>query len=219
MILLKPSFQILGEVRGAYILHNIEAAGRTCYKSEDKICTDSAAKFVKNIIARGHESVLEHQSLSVRVVCDRGVSHELVRHRIASYSQESTRYCNYAGGVAFIIPPWCNIDEGDYNNSRLSPGLTGVELAWFGLCNSAESTYIYLINSGWSPQQARSVLPNSLKTEIVITQNLRQWRHFFNLRAAGIAGKPHPQMLEITIPMLREFKKVIPIVFDGIEVR
>jgi thymidylate synthase (FAD) len=202
MIVIKPSFEILGDVDGEEILSCIEDAGRTCYKSD----RGDSKHFVDRIIRNGHESVLEHQSVSVRIICDRGVSHELVRHRIASFSQESTRFCNYSksGQVTFIQPCFWNENQETYT-------------AWYNACQEAERIYLLLIGVGSSPQEARSVLPNSLKTEIVITMNLREWRHFFNLRAAGKAGKPHPQMLEITVPMLIEFKKRIPIVFDDIQ--
>lgn len=222
MKLIKPSFEILGNIDGNQILKSIEAAGRTCYKSEDKITEDSAIRFVSSIMKRGHESVIEHEKVSVRVVCDRGVSHEIVRHRLASYSQESTRYCNYGGNdITFIIPCWCeNISEGIYthvfNDILASPiGSTEAEFQWLKAMRDSENYYQLLIAEGWQPQEARSVLPNSLKTEIVITMNLREWRHFFNLRTAKAA---HPSMREIAIPMLQTFKNIIPIIFDDIEV-
>jgi len=211
MKIVNPSFRILTEtepcLNGFPILLAIESAGRTCYKSESCLNDESSRAFVKGLIKRGHESVLEHQSVSVRIVCDRGVSHEIVRHRLASYSQESTRFCNYgktAEGISFIRP--CFWNPGSYLYDK-----------WKETMLDAEYAYLNMINNGASPQEARSVLPNSIKTEIVVTMNLREWRHFFKLRAAGSAGKPHPQMLEITVPMLAEFKKKIPIVFDDIE--
>jgi thymidylate synthase (FAD) len=199
------------------MLTRIEEAGRTCYKSEDKITSDSARRFVANIIKRGHESVIEHEKVTVRVICDRGVSHEIVRHRLASYSQESTRYCNYAGGVTFVIPPWVNIDPGEYRKFsalRCDGTVKDSDVNWALFCLRAEATYIELLNKGWSPQQARSVLPNSLKTEIVMTMNLREWRHFFRLRTSDAA---HPQMQEIARPMLRSFKDLVPVVFDDLK--
>jgi thymidylate synthase (FAD) len=205
MKIINAGFQILGDIRAENILSAIEVAGRTCYKSESVVSSETAAPFVANIIKLGHESVLEHQSVSVRIICDRGVSHEIVRHRIASYSQESTRFCNYGKSkeVVFIKPCFWNEDQVIYT-------------VWEQCMREAESTYLTMIAHGAKPQEARSVLPNSLKTEIIVTMNLREWRHFFKLRAAGTAGKPHPQMLEITVPMLAEFKKQIPIVFDDI---
>jgi len=228
MILTKPSWEFSGvNLQPSDILRSIEAAGRTCYKSEKETNWAECSSFVRGLISRGHESVLEHEKITVRVICDRGVSHELVRHRIASYSQESTRYCNYRGGVEFIIPPWTGLEAGNYpiiwkglfgdcDVPRLSNGTA--DSWWFWACATSERDYMKLLDQGqgWKPQQARSVLPNSLKTEIVITQNIRQWRHFFKLRALGISGKPHPQMLEIAVPMLEEFQQTYPELFDDL---
>ncbi len=204
MKIIKPSFVFMQEFDGPEILKRLERAGRVCYKSEDKITQDSAEKFLANIINRGHESVLEHEKITVSVVCDRGVTHELVRHRIASYSQESTRYCNYCdekfGSELTFIKP-CFWEENDPNF-----------FIWSEQMQEIEKTYNHLIDNGATPQEARSVLPNSLKTEIVITMNIREWRHFFKLRTAPVA---HPQMREIATMLLTEFKK-IPVLFDDI---
>lgn len=217
MLLVKPSFEILDEIDGEKILRSIERAGRTCYKSEDRITEGSAAKFVGMILRRGHESVLEHEKVSVRIVCDRGVSHEIVRHRLASYSQESTRYCDYGGDgqVSYIIPPWTSYTEGEYLNDAHI--LTGdyAETMWANNCLEIEQLYRNLRKAGWTPEKARSVLPNSLKTEIVMTANLREWRHFFKLRAGSAA---HPQMQEIAYPLLKKMRELVPVVFDDIEV-
>lgn len=207
MKVIKAGHEILTPIDGDEILKHIELCGRVCYKSEDKITPESAKTFVANILKRGHESVLEHYDISVRFICDRGVSHEIVRHRIASYSQESTRYVNYSAGkyggdIAFIKPCFWSED---------SPHLA----AWERAMKCAEEIYNLMIENGCTPQEARSVLPNSLKTEIICTMNLREWRHFFKLRTAKAA---HPQMREVTIPLLVEFKQLIPIVFDDIEV-
>lgn len=226
MRLVKPSYEILTKTDSREILKRIEAAGRTCYKSEDKIDTASAEKFINRIVRSGHESVLEHESISVRLVCDRGVSHELVRHRLAAFSQESTRYCDYQGGVAFVIPPWVDLKAGEYTGLTIGEPLSYKEMVdmsipdsiWLCSMLDAEKRYLHLRELGWSPQQARSVLPNSLKTEIVMTANLREWRHVLKLRAAGTAGKPHPQMLELMKPLLMELKNLIPVVFDNIEI-
>jgi thymidylate synthase (FAD) len=226
MRLIKPTFEILSPSKvtdGIRMLRVIERAGRTCYKSEDKITNQSSGKFVEMLLSRGHESVLEHTHASVRIVCDRGVSHELVRHRLASFSQESTRYCNYSkdkhnNQLTFILPPWVNIEEGEYSNMDLKEihtiGSNG-DTSWFMSMLNAESTYLGEINAKWQPQQARSVLPNSLKTEIVVTSNLRHWREIFKQRTAKAA---HPQMREIMIPLLKEMKNRIPIIFDDIKV-
>jgi len=181
---------------GFKILARIERAGRTCYKSEDKITKGSSVKFVNGLIVRGHDSVLEHVSLSVRIICDRGVSHEIVRHRIASYSQESTRYCRYKDEIQVIQPPGLNV-KGYLN--------------WKNAMVQCENSYRFMLIQGVSPQIARSVLPTCLKTELVMTANLREWRHFFRLRNALAA---HPQMREVAGMILKLFVKSIPVVFD-----
>ena len=206
MKIINPSFEILSPVDGQAILQHIERCGRVCYKSEDKITDTSAQTFVGSIIKRGHEAVLEHASVTVKFVVDRGVSQEIVRHRLAAYCQESTRYCNYSkdgfgGQVTFIQPNF------------LDRGTRGWEL-WVLACEQAEKAYFDLLNWGCSPQEARAVLPNSLKTEVVMTANLREWRHFFKLRTAPAA---HPQMREVTIPLLRRMQELIPVVFDDIK--
>lgn len=164
MRLIKPYHRI--EYITPEPLKRIEQAGRTCYKSEDKITPASAEKFVEMVIKRGHESVIEHANMTVRFICDRGVTHEIVRHRLCAYSQESTRYCNYRGGVAFIIPPWISINPGEHSfydpTFQSEPPNTEGEF-WFNAMIQAEGNYIKLIEKGWTPQQARSVLPNSLK--------------------------------------------------------
>lgn len=216
VIKINSSFEILDDVDGEAILRKIEQAGRTCYKSEDKISPDSARKFVKMILGVGHESVLEHEKISVRVICDRGVTHEIVRHRIASYSQESTRYCNYGkekfGRQITVIDPNYLLHVSDSNGVKYDDSKRAYTI-WFDTMQECENAYLQLINLGVAPQIARSVLPNSLKTEIVITYNLREWRHFFKLRTTK---KAHPQMRELTLPMLQEFKELIPVVFDDI---
>ena len=204
MQIIKPSYKIRTPLRGDTILSSIEQAGRTCYKSEGDITPESAKEFCRKIIARGHHSVIEHESVSVRFIVDRGVSHELVRHRLCAFSQESTRYCNYKGGVTFIVPPWYDLE---------TTGKTTTEVIWWNAMRASEEAYLGLLEAGWSPQQARSVLPNSLKTEIVCTANLREWRHIFSLRCASAA---HPQMREIMQPLLAEMSKAIPVIFDDL---
>lgn len=210
MDLIKPSATIEAITPDALKL--IERAGRTCYKSEDKITIISAGNFAGMIIKRGHETVLEHASATVRFICDRGVSHELVRHRIASFSQESTRYVNYgnADHIGFIIPEWCNLPEGEVI-LRQYDELLPPDREWLEAMSHAEWHYQQLIVMGWRPEQARSVLPNSLKTEIVMTANFREWRHFFSLRDAAPA---HPQMRELCGPLHEAFRQAVPIIFD-----
>lgn len=208
MKVINTSHEVLTPINGMEILQHIERVGRVCYKSEDRITEDSCIPFVAKLIKNGHEAMIEHNSLSVKFICDRGVSHELVRHRIASFAQESTRYCNYGNddnGCTFINP--CFWDEDDGNQTAF--------YIWHSAMEKAEGAYLALLKAGASPQQARAVLPNSLKTEITITANLREWRHFFKLRTAKAA---HPQMREITIPLLNELKQRIPVIFSDIEV-
>ena len=218
MKIIKPSYEILTPISDGGIkeLQHIEKIGRVCYKSEDRITDDgeSAKKFVKMLISNGHEAMIEHSSLSVKFVVDRGVSHELVRHRIASFAQESTRYCNYSkdkfgNEITVILPCFFDTGMGVLSNSL-------VYQEWKLACECAEERYFNLLKMGATPQQARTVLPNSLKTEITITANYREWRNFFKLRTAEAS---HPQMREVTIPLLKELKTLIPIIFDDIEVK
>jgi len=182
----------------------IERAGRTCYKSEDKITDDSAAKFIRMITKRGHESVIEHASASFRIITDRGITHEIVRHRLVSYSQESTRYCNYCkdkfGSEITVIEPF-----------YLTPIQREV---WFNACCNAERSYMTLIAEGCAPQMARSVLPTCLKTEIVMTCNFREWRHFIKLRTNNAA---HPQIRDIARKIHDILVKYSSTCFDDIK--
>lgn len=213
MILVNPKVEIIDMADYSDILRKIEKIGRVCYKSEDRIQNDSAEKFIAGIITRGHESVIEHESVSVKVICDRGVTHEIVRHRVASYSQESTRYCNYSkekfhSQISVIdISTGFSYDMGnpvDYQKYEI----------WREAMENAEKSYFRMIEAGASPQEARSVLPNSLKTELVMTMNLREWRHFFKLRLANGA---HPQMKEVSKLILEVFRQKLPVFFDDIE--
>ncbi|WP_088227823.1 FAD-dependent thymidylate synthase [Desulfosporosinus sp. FKB] len=210
MKIIEPSSTLEEQINGMELIKKVERAGRTCYKSEDQISEVTAMNFVKKIITSGHESVLEHEKITVRVVCDRGVSHEIVRHRIASYSQESTRYCNYSkdrfNNELTFIKPYFWEDDSKQSKEKY--------LIWKSTMETIEKNYFELIKLGAEPQQARSILPNSLKTEIVMTMNLREWRHFFRLRTTLSA---HPQIRQIARPLLDKFKEVIPVVFDDIE--
>ena len=186
----------------------LELAGRTCWKSEDKVEPGSAEPFLDRIMNFKHESVLEHGAITVRFICDRGVSHELVRHRLASFSQESTRYCNYDKDKFGREITLIDIRGGfpDMNPRAYD--------AWHAACSHAESLYFEMLSQGSTPQEARSVLPNSLKTEVVMTTNPREWRHIFRLRCDKAA---HPQMREIMIPLWRQFAEMWPVLFAGIE--
>jgi thymidylate synthase (FAD) len=222
MKIVNASYQIESDLNGSSILRSIEKAGRTCYKSEDRITDESAIDFVKMILKRGHESVIEHQSFSVRFIVDRGVSHEIVRHRLASFSQESTRFCNYSkdkfdSHVCFIAPHWINQDLvgiWDYQDITDKSRAGMDSYTWLTACRDSEKHYLQLLDIGWQPQHARSVLPNSVKTEIVVTANLREWRTIFKQRTDRAA---HPQMREVMIPLLKEIKRKIPVIFDDIE--
>lgn len=207
MRIINPSVSLEQDFNPDEVMKHIERAGRVCYKSESKISDDSAEIFIRNILKRGHESVIEHVSLTFKIVCDRGVTHEIVRHRIASFSQESTRYCNYSQDkfgreLTFIKP--CYWEEGDERYK-----------IWEGTMNQIEREYFNMIEKGALPQEARSILPNSLKTEIYVTMNLREWRHFLKLRTSKAA---HPQMRQIALMIYNIFNEKLPVIFEDIEV-
>lgn len=201
MQIIDQSWEWLQKPREALKL--IEVAGRTCYKSEDRITEGSAEKFAKMIVNLGHYSVIEHATASIKFITNRGVTHELVRHRMASYSQESTRYVRYSGGMQFIKPVWWD-DEG-YTKEQKD--------IWEGAMESAEKSYLDALEKGDKPEQAREILPNSIKTEIIVTANLREWRHIFNLRCSK---KSHPQIQVLMFDCLKGFAKEIPVVFDDL---
>ena len=206
MKIIEPSVELVDDFDAVAIMKKIERAGRVCYKSEGNIKNDSAEKFIRGIIKRGHESVIEHAAISFKIICDRGVTHELVRHRIgASYSQESTRYCDYSAGkfggeLTFIKP--CFWSEGDENFQL-----------WKDTMSQVEKNYLAMRALGAKPEQARSILPNSLKTEIFVTMNLRELRHFLKLRTAPAA---HPQMRQIALKIYTILVEKLPAVFDDI---
>jgi len=189
-----------GYINGEDLIRNIERCARTCYKSASRMTTESAVPFIKNAIKLGHFSVIEHEKATANIICDRGVMAEFTRHRIGSFSVESTRYVNYKAGIEVIQPP---IKD-------------KIALAkWESAMLYAENTYRDMISLGETPEVARGVLPNSLRTEMFVTFNLREWRHFFWLR--GMKGA-HPQMREIAVMLLHELKSMIPAVFDDFEI-
>ena len=199
----------------AVVLDTIEKVGRTCYKSEHLITEDSAEGFVRRLIQRGHEAMIEHGSVTMRFINDRGVSHEEVRHRIASFGQESTRYCNYSkdkfdGEVTYI-----DIERGMELDSTVSKLPFEVKLAiiheWMVACLDAERHYMRMLELGATPQIARSVLNNSTKTELCITMNFREWRHFIRLRNDPTA---HPQMREVAQQALDMLYEKYPVFFE-----
>ncbi len=205
MKIIEPYFEILHMEDGEEICRLLELAARTCYKSEDKIADGTSHGLLRRLLKTGHESVIEHSSVSVRIVCDRGISHEIVRHRLCSFSQESTRYANYSRKkfgkeITVIRPFFWDADSDLYKE-------------WEQAMKACEKAYITLMENGARAQEARSVLPNSLKTEIIVTANVREWRHIFNLRCSAAS---HPQIRQIMLPMLKEFHSRIPVLFDAL---
>ena len=248
MKIILPSFEILTPISedGIEELKRIEQAARTCYKSEGKITEDgeSARKMVKMLISKGHEAMLEHSQLSVKFVTDRGVSHELVRHRLCSFAQESTRWCDYSndekfnGQLTFVLPYeftaafmknddihddfikfMHEAEKGDayraYMDNLMEIDAVKVFKEWIYVMDYAEWVYQVMRILGYTPQLARSVLPNSLKTEIVVTANYREWRNILKLRTAKDA---HPDMRSLMTELLKELQKRIPLIFDDIPI-
>ena len=209
--IIKPSVQILKtSFDNTDVARSIEKVARTCYKSEDKITDSSAEKMVKGLLKSEHMAMFEHETITVLFRCDRGVSHEIVRHRLASYAQESTRYCNYSNGkfdhkIEVINPTFGfnDMDEKSYH-------------AWKKAMENAANSYFELIDLGMAPQMARDVLPTSVATSIVVTMNLREWRHFIKLRSLGTTGAPHPQMKYLASKLLEELGNKYPIIFGDL---
>lgn len=205
MKIVNASYEIITPIDGEYIVKHIEKAARTCYKSEEKITESSYKTFLLGIIKSGHESVLEHFSFSVKFIVDRGILAELTRHRIASFSVESTRYCTYSkdqfGNEITVVKPcfW------EYSSIQYK--------LWENACLDAEKNYMLLIRSGAKAEEARDVLPMSTKTEVIVTANIREWRHILKLRTSERA---HPQIREVMIPLLEELQSKIPVLFDNI---
>lgn len=222
MRVLIAGYEILTPISkgGIEELKHIERIARVCYKSEDKITEDgeSAKRFVKNLIDAGHEAMIEHSTLSVMFTVDRGVSHEIVRHRIASYAQESTRYVNYSkakyGSEIKVIDIANGIALDNKMKDMKANDLDAIYGEWWHAMEDAEQHYLKMIELGATPQIARSVLPNSTATTLTMTANYREWRAFFKLRTAQGA---HPQMREIACALLADLKTKLPIIFDDIE--
>jgi len=205
MRIIEPSVEILTPLDAETIYKHLEKCGRVCYKSEDKTAPGSAEKFLKRIVMSGHESVLEHFSVTFKVICDRAVSHQIVRHRIASYSQESQRYCNYTkdgfqNEITVVRPAFATKDH-------------NLGYTWEAACQTAEQAYFWLINKGCTPQEARAVLPNCTKTEIVCTMNIRELRHFLKLRTSKAAD---PAIRVVAKMLLSKTKEKLPALFDDI---
>ncbi len=203
MLVIPPEIRVPASQLDETIMLRLERCARICYKSEDKMDDDYNEAFLQRIVNSGHESVIEHEKVTVLFIIDRGISHELVRHRIGSYSQESTRYCNYAkdkfGSEITVIKPFFYI-----------PGTENYSL-WEQSCLLAEKNYLDLLGQGSTPQEARAILPTCLKTEIAVTYNIREWRHFFYMRCSPAA---HPQMRQVAIPLLLLFQDKFKVLFD-----
>ena len=204
MRVIKPYYEIMYPSQLTNVNSTIANAARTCYQSSPA----DDGRMVRSLVRSGHTAMLEHASMTVKFVCDRGISHEIVRHRLASFGQESTRYCNYAkdkfnSEITVIKPRF--FDEG-----------TEAYDMWYDACKYAEKQYFALLNEGCSPEQARTVLPTSVKTEIIMTADMTEWRHFFRLRALGTTGSPHPQMTELALPLLKECVELMPDVFGDL---
>jgi len=215
MRIINQYYDIITPLYRNEILQTLESIGRTCYKSEDRITPTSAEQFVERIISNGHHSVLEHVNLSVRFVTDRGVTHELVRHRLCAFSQESTRYCDYKGEVTFIRPVWCEPSiVGIYDEEKIYAEFDDTTYEFVRGLSQAARRYQELRELGWIPEKARVVLPNALRTEIVCTTNIREWRHILSLRCSN---KAHPQIRALMRDLLSELQEELPILFSDIE--
>ena len=205
MKIINAGFEILDVMNGEAVLKKIEEIARVCYKSEDKITDGSAERMVRSLIRSGHEAMIEHYSFSVKFIVDRGISHQIVRHRLCAFAQESTKFIDYSreknGNEITVIKPFYLPDEGEAFD------------IWAQSCMVAEDAYMKLIKAGYEAQQARAVLPTSTKTELVVTTNLREWRNIFKLRCSK---KAHPQIREVMLPLLDKLHNKIPVVFDDI---
>lgn len=219
MKLIRPSVDIPENIDGVQILKTLEKVARTCYKSEDKITEDdsSARKLIGTIMQVHHESILEFVDITVKFTCSRACANEIVRHRVGSYSQESTRYCNYSkdkfdSQLTFIIPRWTEIKEGIYTSN--DGGVLDRDKAFLASCLNAERTYNELVRTyGCIAEEARDILPLCTKTEINVKYNLREWRHFFELRCSS---KAHPEIRLLARTLLKRFHEEIPLIFDDL---
>lgn len=204
MKIIKPWIEV-ENFDGKKIMKNIERACRTCYRSENLISDESYKNLLKNCLNRGHESILEHEKISVRICADIGTYKDLTRHRFASFSIESTRYCNYGkdkfdNEIKFIEP--CNMDKKELFNE------------WYSACTEIEQRYLKMVELGATPDQMRMILPHSTAAEYVMTANIREWRHILDLRTKKMT---HPAIRQVLIPLLLLFKKEMPELFDNIE--
>lgn len=203
--IVSPNIEVITPLDGDYILKHLERCARNCYKSEDKITADSAQKMIKKLIDLGHEAMIEHFSVTVKLTTDVGAYKDLTRHRHASFAIESTRFCNYSKGkygneLTFMKPS--NMEEGSdiYN-------------IWYQAMADIEKHYLSMAAKGAAVDQLRMLLPHSTKADVFMTANLREWRHIFKLRCVPAT---HPSVREIMTMLLNEFRSQLPVLFDDI---
>lgn len=218
IVFIKPQVELLRVLPEEEVLRWLEVVGRTCYKSEGRTTPDSAKELLRKIIKNKHLGILEHYVQSARIICDRGISHQSVRHRIASFAQESTRYVDYSDRITFIIPPWIGPEpiEGEYPANELFRRFDKETAthSWIRSVGYMAKRYReFVVNHGWKPEQARGVLPTCLKTEYIVTANIREWRHILTMRTHAAA---HPQMREVALELLSKFKIIMPTLFEDI---
>lgn len=220
MKLVRPSVEILDNINGDEILKRLEQVARTCYKSEDKITesTDSAKKLIGTIMQAHHESILEFVDITVKFTCSIGCAREIIRHRVGSYTQESTRYCNYSkdkfdNQLTFIIPKWSMLHQGEYKIDDVLENAEPRDCLFLENCKNSELIYNHLVKLGCRAEEARDVLPLCIKTEINVKYNLREWRHFFTLRCSD---KAHPEIRLLARTLLKRFHNEIPLIFDDL---
>lgn len=220
MKLIKPFVEFPQEIDGDSILKILERVARTCYKSEDKITenTDSAKKLLKVLLTKQHASILEFIDIQVKFTCSRACANEIVRHRLGSYAQESTRYCNYTkdkfdNQLTFIIPKWSTLLQGEYTVDDVLENAEPRNCIFLENCKNAELAYNRLVKVGCIAEEARDVLPLCLKTEINVKYNLREWRHFFELRCSNAT---HPEIRMLAKEVLKKFHDEIPLIFDDL---
>lgn len=230
MRLIKPKVEILDRIDGDQVIADITTAARTCYKSEDVRTKEKDKALVKRLIESKHEAMLEFSDVTVKFTTSIGITREIIRHRLSSFANESTRYCNYNkdkfnSEITFIIPSYLDIPEGNYTywdgdwvdmdkmKIQLPADDKNTVSNWLFALNYAETTYQILSNKGWKAEQAREVLPMSTKSELCMKANLREWRHFFELRCSTAA---HPDIRVLALDLLKQMHEKIPVIFDDL---
>lgn len=221
MRLIKPKVEILDRIDGDQVIADITTAARTCYKSEDVRTKEKDKALVKRLVESKHEAMLEFADVTVKFTTSIGITREIIRHRVASYANESTRYCDYSkdkfnNEITFIIPSHIDVPEGDYDyqNGDWVDADIGSDISdWLFVLNHAQTTYRLLRNKGWKAEQAREILPMCTKSEICMKANLREWRHFFSLRCSKAA---HPDIRVLALDLLKQMHEKIPVIFDDL---